>query len=141
MADQLLSGRICIAAMAQSMSKLALTVAVRYAVTRACVGPTGALKGWGVKGWGSRVIGSELNIQPLAGKSDTPIMDYQLQQLALMPLLACTIALTFDLSYVKERWAAASGFDGREVGWWWWCEDTRERAASRALSERWSRCG
>lgn len=82
-ADQLLSGRICIAAMSKGASQASLAIALRYSQTRLTVGKSGL--------------------------SDTQILSYQLQKRALMPLLNRTICLGFGLDYTKRAWNGEEG--------------------------------
>ncbi len=78
LADQLLSGRVCIAAMTMGSTKITLDTAVKFSHNRKAVGP--------------------------AGDSDTDIGKYQLQQRALMPLVANTYALNFAMNYIQRRY-------------------------------------
>ena len=64
----------------QGGAKASLAIAIRYAMTRLTVGPT--------------------------GKSTFPIMKYQLQANAIAPLLARTISLGVALDRVKDEWFA-----------------------------------
>jgi len=76
-ADRLLSGRICIACMTLAGAKSSCALGIAYSKRRLAVGKT--------------------------GESDTPIFDYQLQQNALIPLLAKTVCYQFGLNNVKDN--------------------------------------
>lgn len=82
-ADRLLSGRLCIAGMTLGGTKQALYHAIRYSQQRLAVGQS--------------------------GESDTPIMAYQLQQNAILPLLARTIVLNLGYNKAKDLFADPTG--------------------------------
>lgn len=88
-ADRLLSGRICIASMSLAGTKQLLWTTIRYSQQRLAVGPT--------------------------GKSDTPIMSYQLQQNAILPLLARTIVYNIGLNRAKNIFANPKGHENEQV--------------------------
>jgi acyl-CoA oxidase len=78
-ADQLLSGRLCIASMSQGVAKAMLAMTVEYSTSRLSAGPL--------------------------GESTAPIMAFQLQQEAILPLLAKTVACEIALYKTKTAWA------------------------------------
>jgi acyl-CoA oxidase len=89
LADQLLSGRVCIASMCLGSTKMTLDTTIKYAHSRLAVGKSGF--------------------------SDTAIINYQLQKNTLMPLIAKTYALNFLLNYVQDRYEKQNEEDYNEV--------------------------
>ncbi len=82
-ADRLLSGRLCIAAMSISSAKQTIYPAIRYSQPRMGIGRK--------------------------GNSDIPIMAYQLQQNALLPMLARTIVLNLGYNKAKDLFVDPTG--------------------------------
>mmetsp|Transcript_46469 Transcript_46469/g.61565 ORF Transcript_46469/g.61565 Transcript_46469/m.61565 type:complete len:428 (+) Transcript_46469:656-1939(+) len=82
-ADRLLSGRLCIAAMSISACKMTIYHAIRYSQQRMGVGRSGL--------------------------SDMPIMAYQLQQNALLPMLARTLVLNLGYNKAKDLFVNPTG--------------------------------
>ena len=89
MLGTLVGGRMGVGLAALSASKLALTIAVRYASRRRQFGPEGA--------------------------PEVPILDYLSHQRRLMPRLAATYALDFALKHLVRRYRASRAEDQREL--------------------------
>ena len=83
--ERLLSGRVCIAAIALGGTRGCLYVAIKYSQQRKSIGPEGL--------------------------STVPIMHYQLQQNALLPLLARTLSLNVFYNFVRDA------FKAQALGW------------------------
>ena len=81
--ERLLSGRLCIASLAMGATRASMYIGIKYAMQRLGVGAT--------------------------GKSDTPIFEYQLQQNALLPLLARTLAVNINHNAIKKAFANPKG--------------------------------
>ena len=89
MLGTLVGGRVGIGLAALSATKLALTIAVRYASRRRQFGPEGA--------------------------PEVPILDYLSHQRRLMPRLAATYALDFALKQLVRRYLESRAEDRREL--------------------------
>jgi acyl-CoA oxidase len=89
MLGALVAGRISIAAASVSVAKTALTTSIRYSDRRVQFGP--------------------------AGDAEVPILDYLLQQRALLPRLATTYGLHFAVRDLVARYEGAEGDALREV--------------------------
>ncbi|ETV72367.1 hypothetical protein H257_12517 [Aphanomyces astaci] len=99
-ADQLLSGRVCIASMLMGGTKLSLAIAMRYYST-----PSSPIHSPNAKGVMPRYAASRATVGP-KGKSDTAILHYGLQKQALLPLVARTYVLAHGLNVVKDKYKA-----------------------------------
>lgn len=96
MLDALVGGRICVGSSALNVSKLALTIAVRYACTRRQFGLP-KQPGKSVEFITRRNV--ETNLQP---SLEFLLMDYLSHQRRLLPLIATTYALRFGMNHTKD---------------------------------------
>ncbi|CDW91262.1 acyl-oxidase [Stylonychia lemnae] len=83
--ERLVSGRLCIASLAMGGTRSCLYIGIKYAMQRMGVGESGL--------------------------SDTPIFKYQLQQNAILPLLARSIALNISHNRTKQIFANPQGHE------------------------------
>jgi acyl-CoA oxidase len=89
MIGTLVAGRVAIAAASLSTSKVALTIAVRYAARRRQFGPE--------------------------GRPEIPILDYRIVQHALLPRVATAYVLDTAITDLIRRFAERSENDAQEV--------------------------
>lgn len=82
--ERLLSGRLCIASMSFGAAKTLSYITIKYAQQRMAVSEN--------------------------GKSETPIMEYQLQQNALIPLISRTVALNILHNFSKSVFKNPKGY-------------------------------
>jgi acyl-CoA oxidase len=87
--DALVGGRIAVAAMAISLTKLGLLIATRYAASRKQFGPP--------------------------KKEEVSILDYLTHQRRLFVPMATVIGFQLGLNYAKERFVSRSNKDKRDV--------------------------
>eukprot|EP00397_Hematodinium_sp_SG-2012_P005519 GEMP01005539.1.p1 GENE.GEMP01005539.1~~GEMP01005539.1.p1 ORF type:complete len:706 (+),score=154.48 GEMP01005539.1:215-2332(+) len=87
LADQLLSGRLCISSMMIGATKTVLFTSMSYFATRHGMGPS--------------------------GKSDMAILEYQLVQDQVFPLLAKIYAVQFFHNFVKRQYALRQEYEGQ----------------------------
>lgn len=88
-ADRLLSGRLCIASMMTGAIKMGMLITLLYSQNRLGVGAD--------------------------GKSSSPILDYQIQKLALIPLLSQTVFYTVGLNRIKDLYSDVNVIDEDKV--------------------------
>jgi acyl-CoA oxidase len=89
-ADQLVSGRLCLASFGLGGMKVSLSAAVRYSSTRK-------------------------QFSPATDEPDVPILKYLSQQRALLPAIASTYAYQAALDYAKQRYSKQTAEDSRTV--------------------------
>eukprot|EP00400_MALV-I_sp_L67-5_P000634 gene634-229_t len=87
--EQMLSSRLCLVSMLHGSCKMMLSSTINYGCTRKYQGPT--------------------------GRTDPSIIENQIFQTSIFPLLATSYAMNFYLSYCKRRYSSRDDADHTEV--------------------------
>ncbi len=90
MLGTLVGGRVCVPRAGLSAAKLALTIAIKYALKRR-------------------------QFAPADGQAETLLLDYPTHQRRLLPLLAKAYAFDFGLTYLTDRYCHRTDDDIREI--------------------------